>query len=214
MAGSDDTRLIEVEVNTASGAGQARPAAAARATERPGTAATPAAPESWEEVDPEVWGLTFSAERNSVYHHTREAFYDGCHAWIMFGVIVASGATVVAALGDAGRAWVALVPAVLGALDLAFRFGEKARRHGFLARRSIEILGDLAGGQDAKHVRARLCAVYAEEPAERRALNALAYNQVARQVGRPEYQLKVSWVQRRLRHLVRFEGAKFALKGS
>ena len=77
MAGNEETRLLEVsEGSTGSGSAQARPAA----TAGPATA-TPAAPESWGVLDPEVWDLTFSSECNSVYHLAREAFYDGCHAW-------------------------------------------------------------------------------------------------------------------------------------
>ena len=60
-------------------------------------------------------------------------------------MIVTSGAAVAAALYDAGRAWIVLVPAVLAALDLAFRFSEKARRHGFRrlvpASRAIRVAG-------------------------------------------------------------------------
>lgn len=223
---SDDTRTGETvertEANDAGASAQAdavittaSASAAGRAgrrAERP-RSSTSTSCRGGRRVKAKRWLLGFAAERSAVYHQARESFYDACHSWTMFLVILTSGTAVAALLGESPYGGVvAITPAVLGALDMAFRFGDKGRTHGFLARRFAEVSGaiEMADTEDElRLLEGRLNAIYPEESAEFRAENALAYNQIARRRGQDDHVRTVRWFQRLLRHIVRFEAAEF-----
>lgn len=202
----------KARADTAPGTGKER----GRGSDRSGSATTAACAASAGTIEADAWRRAFSAERNAVYHLARESWYDACHSLVMFLVIVTSTGAVVGLAAEVGwAAYSPVIPVVLGALDMAFRFSEKARRHGYLSRRSKEVAADLTANipteDSVRAATGRLWAIYGEESAEFCVVNAIAYNQVARHVGRGEQQIPTRWWQRFMRHVLRFETADIRL---
>ena len=93
----------------------------------------------------EAWKLTFRVDKSMRYHQRRRAFFDRCHRWVMFAVIL-SGSAAFADLVD--PAYAAVAGALLAALDLTLGFGMKARDHQLLYQRFAELHRKLRGRPD------------------------------------------------------------------
>jgi len=218
--GVDDStgRGREAEAPAAEAAAGAEPRAAAPgaadsgATDEGGPV-VPSAPEAARAAAEEraLSDLLFNAETSALYHKAREGFLDAAHRLVMAGVLLSSSGAVVAIAKDFGVApYLAAVPAALGALDIVFAFGIRAREHALLARRFLELARDAA--IDGKTVRELMGIYYVlcgEESATYHAVAMLCHNQSCDARDSPDYKVHVTWTQRHLRHLVRFESSDF-----
>jgi hypothetical protein len=163
--------------------------------------------------------LRFDALRNAIYHTERRSFFDLVNRLINFSVIAlgASVAGKVANLFHFPGLWLELSVVLVAAAQLVFDFGSRARIHEFLQKRYYEILSEMEADNSKQRESiwaAKLMNIAADEPMAMRALDALAYNKaVDATISDPkniaECRLHVSWYQRRLRHIVAFQGAQF-----
>jgi hypothetical protein len=168
----------------------------------------------------------FDALRNAIYHTERRNFFDFLNRTFTFLVVVLGA-------GVAGKAaklihleenWLELSIVVIASLQLVFDFASRARTHEFLQRRYYELLaemekGDLGSPGTREKWSAKLLTLAGEEPMTMRALDAIAYNKaLAALESDPEAlrqnRLRVTWLQRRLRHIFAFQAAEFPTKAS
>jgi hypothetical protein len=163
----------------------------------------------------EAWKLTFRVDKSMRYHQRRRAFFDRCHRWVMFAVIL-SGSAAFADLVD--PAYAAAAGALLAALDLTLGFGMRARDHQLLYQRFAELHRKLRGrpdlpGQEVAALRDECLAIEADEPPVMVALEVDCHNETARAWGtaNPEMPVLSGW-QRLTMHLLSHEKAQFALR--
>jgi hypothetical protein len=147
--------------------------------------------------------LKFEAMRNAIYHSWRKGFLDRLNRILSFVIIVA-GATALSDLASKMFAHasqlLAGVAALAGALQLVFDFGVRAREHDFLQRRFYELMAEISEctkPDDSMIGRweSTLFKLYAEEPAMKRALDAMAYNAAVESMGASDKRVRVTWLQ-------------------
>ncbi len=176
----------------------------------------PAGPEATTEAAEAVDDVVFHGMRCAIVHQAREGFLDACHRLGMFLVLVSGSGAVYALTHNKDYALlVAMVPAVVGALDMALNFSTRARQHAELHRRYLELVAEAQRSGAESHaadLNARLTLLYAQEPPDYKALDALAHNQVCEGRGRGECGLRVAPPYRLLRHVFRFQGKTFLPK--
>jgi hypothetical protein len=90
----------------------------------------------------------FDALRNAIYHSSRRRFFELLNRSLSFLVVI-SGTAAVANLHSLEPRWLAAMAAIIGALQLVFDFGGRARIHEVLQRRYFE-LGDEKMGRAGK----------------------------------------------------------------
>jgi hypothetical protein len=122
------------------------------------------------------------------------AYHDGCerscafwHRLIMFFVTLSGTAAFGAWAADwVSAKWLSLATAVLGLFDLVLDLSGSAREHAGLRRRYGELLAEFESG-DLSLARAKVALhrIWAEEPTQYCAANAIAYNVAMRQLDRP-----------------------------
>lgn len=163
----------------------------------------------------DLWKLTFRVDKSMRYHQRRRAFFDRCHRWVMFAVIL-SGSAAFADLVD--PTYAAVAGALLAALDLTLGFGMKARDHQLLYQRFAELHRKLRGRPEtpAKAVdalRDECFMIEADEPPTMVALEVDCHNETARAWGtaNPEMPVLSRW-QRLTMHLFSHEKAQFAMR--
>lgn len=162
-----------------------------------------------------LWALTFRVDKSMRYHQRRRAFFDRCHRWVMFGVIL-SGSAAFADLVD--PIYMGLVAALLAALDLTLSFGMKARDHQVLYQRFAELNRKLLAtpepaGQDLVALEREMLAVEADEPPVMVALEVSCHNETARARGAASAEMPVlSRWQRLTMHVLSHEKAEFATR--
>lgn len=157
--------------------------------------------------------LAMRAYRNARYHEDRQAWYDALSKWSNFLTILFGSGAFAAAIGSSGG-WAAVggaATAIIGAAQLVFDFGVKARMHGELRRGFALIAAEAAEpNAEASKLNVAMVRLYADEPETYHAVNALAYNAAQKAFGRPDSTLiKVSRKAARLRHWRRFEPSDF-----
>lgn len=195
----------------------ASPGAGTAAGPREEVRAAPAAPAAAAPTArPGVDDTCTHAERSAIYHKAREGFLDACHRATMFLVILSSSAAAARAAGGYGAVALALLllPAILGALDMAFAFGFRAREHAILARRFLELAAECSAPEaDGPAVLAKFYRLCSEEPPTYRAVDALAHNQVCDALGRGGLKMVVPRFARLLRHVLRHSATEFPVVG-
>jgi hypothetical protein len=163
----------------------------------------------------------FDALRNAIYHTERRTFLDLLNRFLNFLVVLlgAGVAAKAATFIHFEQLWLELGVVLVATIQLVFDFGSRASTHAFLQKRYYELLSemetsDLESDEEAKRWSAKLLTIAADEPITMRALDALAYNKaVDAWISDPQEaancRLYVPWWQRRLRHIVAFQGVQF-----
>jgi hypothetical protein len=164
----------------------------------------------------------FDALRNAIYHTERRAFLDLLNRSLNFLVVLLGASVAVKAAtahGPVREYWLELAVVFVATAQLVFDFGSKARTHEFLQKRYYEMLSemetsDFVSEKAKSRWSAKLLTIAADEPITMRALDALAYNKaIDAWISDPQEaancRLYVPWWQRRLRHILAFQGVQF-----
>lgn len=164
------------------------------------------------------FALSCDVERSYRYHAHRRAFFDTLHRFTMLGVVICGSAVMADGFGDAK--WFGAIAGLLAALDMVYSYSNKARDHEFLYRRLMELssrLAIIAPGTDAAldEIDRLYHQILADEPPPYRAVNALCHNEVMLRHGKgQDWLVDLTWWQRRMMHLVRFETEPFPVNRS
>ena len=159
----------------------------------------------------ETLNVAFNCHVSALYNKAREGHLDGWHRWMMFLVIVSgSGAVLIFSNGGDFYRLVLLIPAVLGAADIAFSFSIRARDHALFARRHLDIWARAGiGAAEERELKAEFLQVCAEEPPPFEALHAVCYNQACRVARRDDAILDIPRHHRWLKNCIRFSGREY-----
>jgi hypothetical protein len=180
--------------------------------ERSGAASVGSAAESTPEPERQriLSDILRGCERSTLYHKAREGALDSAHRFMMFLIVVGGSGAVIAVSEDLGVApYIAVVPAILGAIDLVFGLTKQAKDHAVLARDFMDLAADARiGARKLDELQARFYRLCAEEPPVYEALESLCFNQIA-SAQRSKERRVVALPYRILRHIVRFSGKKF-----
>jgi hypothetical protein len=171
-----------------------------------------------EGVKKKIKDLKFEATRNAVYHSWRKHHFDSVNRIANFLVVLLGAA----AFSDLANEYIFAkasqifggLAAVVGAAQLVFDFGVRAREHDFLQRRFYELAAEISETPEPTEAavaqwQADLLKLYAEEPTQMRALDAMAYNAVAESIGRGQYRVKITWFQTLFSQILPFDRSKF-----
>jgi|GEM_PF-2013584 len=161
--------------------------------------------------------LLFETLKGAFYHEIRESYFIGWHKRLMFLIALSGTAAASTVLSNYATLapYIGILITILGLVDLVFDVSGKAREHGYLRKRFMELYGDCHGDPlDESGLNRRLFALYAEEPPQYRAVNAVAYNLARRTLfdDKEERRLVISKPQRLLKNWWRFGGADFNRK--
>jgi hypothetical protein len=163
----------------------------------------------------DVGDIRFDAMRNAIYHSSRRRFFELLTRVLSFLVVV-SGTVAVANLHAVDPRLMAAVAATIGAIQLVFDFGGRARLHEKLQMQYFQLISTIDGTINSTDVEkakweAALSLIYADEPPPMRALDAVAYNKACDSLGfGAKARLKVEWWQSLLRQFYSFPNARFA----
>jgi len=170
-------------------------------------------------IEPIFKDPRFDALRNAIYHTERRSFFDLLNRGFNFLVIIlgAGVAAKVATNLRLGEYWLEMAVVFFATAQLVFDFGSRARTHEFLQKRYYDLLREMEESEHDKnlaHWSAKLLTLAADEPMTMRALDALAYNKALDAlISDPEeirlHRLYVSFLYRRLRHVIGFQGVQF-----
>lgn len=161
----------------------------------------------------EIDAAKFHAFLNGAYQADREAYLDGWHRALMFGVIVLGASAVVDALPDLARTTAAIATAILGAADLVLDLSVRARTASFLRKSYFDIAADLEDGAiTPQKAYASMLRLAAEEEPPYKAAHALAENWATGAIYGSEKPLpcQVSWWRRLTRHMMHQAGHSFS----
>ncbi|WP_151343387.1 hypothetical protein [Rhizobium leguminosarum] len=129
--------------------------------------------------------IHFNVLRNALYHTARRMTLDRWNRWCSFLVIVLGAAAMADALKiygvDIQRGWVGAAVAVVGAAQLVFDFGGRARDHQTLQREYYHLLSNIEAEAQPSEERvagwySQMIRIAGDEPPMMRALDAKAYN--------------------------------------
>lgn len=160
----------------------------------------------------------FNALRNALYHTAQRRRCEALARWLNFAVIVLGAATVADILEPWGVKVVHLggLTTVIGALQLTFDFGGRARTHQILQHDYYQALADFQvitepTERDIAEANSRLTAVMANEPPIMRAVDAKAHNDAIDATGfyEQDQRLKVPFLHHLLRNVIAFEGKNY-----
>ncbi|MEE2635494.1 MAG: hypothetical protein VX940_14445 [Pseudomonadota bacterium] len=160
----------------------------------------------------------FNALRNALYHTAQRRTNEATARWLNFAVIVLGAATVADLLAPWGIKVVHLggLTTVIGALQLTFDFGGKARTHQMLQHDYYQALADFQAltepaENDIAEANSRLTTIMANEPPIMKAVDAKAYNDAIDATGffAQNQRLKVPWWHHWFRNFLAFEGANY-----
>lgn len=158
--------------------------------------------------------------RNALYHTSRRMTFDRWNRWCSFFVILL-GATAVSNLGNwLHWSWLSMVAsfltAAVGALQLVFDFGSKARDHQLLQKAYYHLAADIAEVTIATPEQvsiwdARMTRIAGDEPPTLRALDAKAYNDALSGTGllKEDQRLVIPVWHRLLGQFWAFEGYEY-----
>ncbi|MBB1247431.1 hypothetical protein [Rhizobium sp. G21] len=129
--------------------------------------------------------VKFNVLRNALYHTSRRLTFDRWNRWFNF-LIIALGAQAVTSFMllvriDMTQTAVGALVATVGALQLVFDFGGKARDHQSLQREYYHLLADIEAHPDADDAQlanwqSQMTRIAGDEPPVLRALDSKAYN--------------------------------------
>lgn len=159
--------------------------------------------------------VLFHATRNAVYHVARRRRLEAYNRVGNFLVVVLGAAAAADLADDYGvpGSALALATAIVGALQLTFDFGGRARTHETLQRRYFEVLADISEHPNPDELQvagwtAALYRIYGDEPPMLPVGNADAHNDAANALGRdPEERIVVPLRARLLGWIWPFDGS-------
>lgn len=131
---------------------------------------------------------------------------------ILFGAGAAADLAV--ALSPMAPRILAAIAAAIGALQLVFAFGNRARDHEFLQRRYYELLAEMDEFSEDESRIPGWCGILArisgDEPPTRKLPEAVAYNAAASALGvAKENHLYIPWYLGILGHILALDGLRF-----
>jgi hypothetical protein len=162
----------------------------------------------------EIKQIRFEALRNAIYHSSRRRFFELLTRFLSFLVVV-SGTVAVANLKVVDPRLMAALAAIIGATQLVFDFGGRARLHEKLQAQYFQLIATIDGAVDPTDAdtakwEAQLSLIYADEPPPMRALDAVAYNKACDSLGYSgSAHAPVKWWQALLRHIYSFPNTQF-----
>jgi hypothetical protein len=141
-------------------------------------------------MEHEAQNFEFNALRNALYHTARRRTFESWARWLNFFVVLLGAATISDLLTPYGIRTVHLgaATAVIGALQLTFDFGGRARVHQVLQRDFYKALADFQAieepaAADIAAAKAALSVTMADEPPVMRAIDTKAYNDALAAMG-------------------------------
>lgn len=162
--------------------------------------------------------LRFNSLRNARYHSMRKDFLYSLRSRLAFAMASIGFATICLAAAQMTGAAVATAFAVTMLIVVTAWRDPTAemQKHRELAQKfyaiagDVEMLGDSLSDDKASEIKGQIMKLYSDEPHEMRALNAIAYNIAVDSLGcDPGQRLRVTWWQRAMKNLCRFDGAHF-----
>ncbi|MCG7627327.1 hypothetical protein MHM88_05880 [Epibacterium sp. MM17-32] len=170
--------------------------------------------------DPE--NFEFNALRNALYHTAMRRTFETWSRWLNFLVVVLGAATISDLLTPYGIEAIHLgaATAIIGALQLTFDFGGRARLHQVLQRDYYKALADFQSIEaptpaDVAAAKAALSTTMADEPPTMRAVDTKAYNDALAATGYfpKDQRLRLPWWQLPLKNLISFDGYDYKKVG-
>lgn len=162
--------------------------------------------------------VRFNALRNALYHTSRRMTFERWNRWFNFATIMLGAAGV----SDFLTRWEIASPqaigfavAAVGATQLVFDFGGKARDHQALQRDYYHLLASVEETVDPDHTQiaqwhAQMTRIAGDEPPMLRALDAKAYNDAISAMELPAADLLViPWYHRVLGQVWAYEGFRY-----
>ncbi len=158
------------------------------------------------ELQPRRRELLFATRKSVRYHDYRRRHYLRGQSLIHFsGLILGSAAFAGIASGAVWSRWLPLAFAVLSAIGLVFRLGEKAALHIDLYKRFVRLekrfleVSDWTR-EDLDRLECEMLSIEADEPSIYSALNRQCHNEVLRSEGSYEYLQPLRWHHRFLKN--------------
>lgn len=159
--------------------------------------------------------IRFNALRNALYHTARRRSFEAWNRVFNFLVVILGTAAVSDLLTTTpiDPRWIGGAVATIGALQLVFDFGSKARDHQLLQRDYYQVLADIEAtvdptSQDLAKWSSELTRITADEPPTLRAMDAKAYNDAigATEVYPPSERLRIPLWHRVFGGILPFDG--------
>jgi hypothetical protein len=165
----------------------------------------------------ELDGLRFSIEKSLRYHQRRRAFFETVHRILMLMVIILGSAAATSIFGTSSTL-LALMTALVGAFDLVWAPGSKARDHLVLHQRFSALTTEILrtpnpSPRQIVEWSAKRVEIETDEPPIYWALERDCYNEVCHAWGRdqnPNALNKLSHLERWFMNFYRFDQATTA----
>lgn len=167
-----------------------------------------------------VKDLRFDALRNALYHTARRMTFERWNRICNFLVIILGAAAMADAFKlygiDIQKGWFGASVATIGALQLVFDFGGRARDHQSLQKEYYHLLADIEDRLDPTDEQVavwngRMTRILAEEPPTFRAIDAKAYNDALDSLGGYDRsnRLVIPYRHKLLGNFFTFDGAPY-----
>ena len=138
--------------------------------------------------------LFHRAQLSSLYHRSRERFFDVADRTSKFATLLSGSAALASITDDGVRVWLLVAVAITSALSLAFAFAERARRHADLATKWTLLEADMERAGEREFTdemlndwSARRAEIEATEPPHSRALVKMIQNRIATASGKARH---------------------------
>lgn len=161
-------------------------------------------------LEDQRYALLFSVRRSIRYHDRRRAFFELMHRVSSVFMVLLASSVFLDLLGNAVQRpiWlitIALIAAMLGALDIIVGFARSATLHHDFKRRFVQLEIEITQAETEKALRdiqIERLRIEQDEPPVYRALDLLCHNEVARADGvtNPSDFAEVKWHQSLTRH--------------
>lgn len=166
--------------------------------------------------------LQFNVLRNAIYHTGRRMTLERWNRWCNFATILLGAAAMVDVVRtthfEESQILIGAAVAGIGAAQLVFDFGGRARDHQSLQRDYYGLLADIEEMPDASIEqvalwRGKMLRISGDEPPVLRALDAKAYNDAIGASGmfEPDQRLHIPWSHRIFGALFSFEGHHYEM---
>ncbi|MEO6563913.1 MAG: hypothetical protein ABIN99_12860 [Nitrosospira sp.] len=162
-------------------------------------------------LEDQQYKLLFAVRRSIRYHDRRRAFFELMHRISSVFMVLLASSIFLDLLGNAVRrpAWlttIALIAAMLGALDIIVGFARSATLHHDFKRRFIQLeiaISKSETEQALRDIEIERLRIEQDEPPVYRALDLLCHNEVAHADGvrNPDDFAAVKWYQSLTRHI-------------
>jgi hypothetical protein len=154
----------------------------------------------------------YRAELSSLYHRSRERFFDGCDKAAK-AVAIIGGSAAFATLGVSVQIAAAAIT-ITSTLALVYGLTERARRHADLAAQFGRLEAEIVArgehaftAEDVTRWAAQVRQLETGEPATLWALTTLCQNRIAVAQAHPEQVVALPWYQRAFAHVMDFAPA-------